>query len=340
MSSDILFCGFNQNTSCLAVGTDHGFTIFNTEPFSLNIKRIMEAGIGLVSMVYRTNVVGLVGGGNPPRFAPSKAILWDDHRKRVLGEITLSSPVKNMLLNASNICIALEDRVLVYKLDNLMLMHEAQTVPNEGGVLALSGSRNSNIMASLTCSVGEILIYNLLTQTSFRIEAHKSPIKCLALSDDGKWLATASVKGTLIRVFDLSSHDPANPSVEVSKRTFRRGTDQASITSIAFSPAPDNRYLACTSDHGTIHIFSLLEGRNPRPKLHFLRGMSEYFDCERSLITFKLEDTMPKVGFLADDQRLVCVTSQGSFYGFDIDVNNNTLNPYVYENFVASLTDD
>jgi WD40 repeat protein len=58
------------------------------------------------------------------------------------------------------------------------------------------------------------------------IQAHQSSLSCLALNYSGSLLATASDKGTLIRLF---STEDGSPLQEV-----RRGTDKAEIYSIAF----------------------------------------------------------------------------------------------------------
>jgi WD repeat-containing protein 45 len=60
-------------------------------------------------------------------------------------------------------------------------------------------------------------------------------------------LATASDKGTLIRLF---STEDATAIQEV-----RRGSDKAEIYSISFDR--HSKYLACSSDKGTIHIFAV-----------------------------------------------------------------------------------
>lgn len=79
------------------------------------------------------------------------------------------------------------------------------------------------------------------------IAAHEGALASLAMSADGSRVATASEKGTIVRVFD---------SLEGSQLfELRRGADQAMVHSLGFSPACD--WLAATSDKGTVHIFSL-----------------------------------------------------------------------------------
>ena len=62
---------------------------------------------------------------------------------------------------------------------------------------------------------------------------------------EGTILATASDKGTLIRLFDTSTGE--------NIQELRRGSDNAEIYSIAFDNT--NRFLAVSSDKKTVHIF-------------------------------------------------------------------------------------
>ena len=74
----------------------------------------------------------------------------------------------------------------------------------------------------------------------------------MAWNHDGSLLASASQKGTVIRVFRLP---------DVSKaHTFRRGTTTSTIHSLAFSPPNVKPALLCAaSAHGTVHLFALEE---------------------------------------------------------------------------------
>lgn len=39
----------------------------------------MGGGIAIAEMLYKTNLVALVGGGPTPKFPSHKVVLWDDY---------------------------------------------------------------------------------------------------------------------------------------------------------------------------------------------------------------------------------------------------------------------
>jgi hypothetical protein len=61
-----------------AVGTDNGFHIFTSLEPQEKFKRDLKGGIGIVEMLYRSNIMALVGGGLQPKYSDKKVILWDD----------------------------------------------------------------------------------------------------------------------------------------------------------------------------------------------------------------------------------------------------------------------
>ena len=73
----------------------------------------------------------------------------------------------------------------------------------------------------------------------------------MAVNHKGTMIATASTKGTLIRIWDAAKR--------LMLAELRRGTDQALLYCINFSPRDE--WICCSSDKGTVHIFALQDYR-------------------------------------------------------------------------------
>jgi autophagy-related protein 18 len=95
---------------------------------------------------------------------------------------------------------------------------------------------------------GDVLLFSTRSLTVANVvQAHKAPIAFLALNGVGSLLATASERGTVIRVWSV-------PGAEKLYQ-LRRGTSPARIHSIAFNAV--SSLLAVSSAHDTVHIFKL-----------------------------------------------------------------------------------
>jgi autophagy-related protein 18 len=93
-----------------------------------------------------------------------------------------------------------------------------------------------------------VLIYDATKMEAVNvIEAHNSPLSCIALNNDGTLLATASEKGTIIRVFSI-------PEAQKLYQ-FRRGSIPARIYSMSFNST--STLLSVSSATETVHIFRL-----------------------------------------------------------------------------------
>lgn len=95
---------------------------------------------------------------------------------------------------------------------------------------------------------GDVLIFDTITLKAVNvIEAHRSPLSCIALNNEGTLLATASETGTIIRVFSV----PRGQKLY----QFRRGTYPSTIYSMSFNLSSTLLCVSSTSD--TVHIFRL-----------------------------------------------------------------------------------
>lgn len=267
-----------------------------------------------------------MGGGSNPKFNPEKAIIWDDSQSKCVGELSFSTPVRNIKMNKESVVAVLDNRIYIYGLTDLKLKDAIDTYDNPQGLCCLSAKSSDNIVAFPDKDIGCIRI---VTETSFKkIQAHEGNLACISLNYDGSLIATASTKGTLIRIFNTATGDKLHE--------FRRGSDTANIYSIAFS---GNDMLAVTSDKGTVHVFNLgaeeekkeeSDSKNTKSVFgYFGNVLPSYFSSEWSFAQFKFAEAgaVPyTTGAFTTDNKLVLLSKKGDYYLLDIDVKEKVIN--------------
>ena len=313
----LISLSFNQDGGCFSVGTATGFRICNVSPHEETFRRTFVppkatpgkdtshadsdriestpmargGGIGCIEMLYRCNLLALVGGGVYPQYPPNKVIIWDDNLGRPIGELSFRQKVLAVRLRRDRVCVALRDRVFVYNFKNLDLLDTILTggeknglgllcistdAGRAGGGLGGGGTEEDSgmVLACPSVTRGQVRVELYGRRKTVLIDAHDSSLAALALTVDGSLLATASERGTLIRLFDTGRKSQTSPVGYFGKdsssndtpplgtplREFRRGVEHASIGSLAFSL--DNCWLSCASDRGTVHVFQIHDKKN------------------------------------------------------------------------------
>jgi len=306
---------FNQTGDCCAYATTHGFAIHAINPQQESIRRDLGgASLSHAKMLYSTNIMVLVGEDrNHAAFPCTKAIIWDDSQQRAIGEICHGSPVKNVALGRNRLAVCLEHAVHIYNLDHLECIHSAETTHNPLGILDMATTDTKAVVATLGHGVGEV---QLVVSSSSSDDAatrhqmlscHRGHIAALALSPNGRYLATASRRGTILRIFNT---EDGSKVTEV-----RRGTHPATIHSLAFSFDMPT-WLACTSDTKTLHVFHLSTTKDHERDRHLLwfpwfRRMSPKRSCLQ-VSTETTRDTM--VSFHASYPETLTLLSKDATY--------------------------
>ncbi|KAK3371564.1 WD40-repeat-containing domain protein [Lasiosphaeria ovina] len=263
------FVTFNQDHSCLAVGTSKGFRIYHSDPFS-KVFNSSDGNVSIIEMLFSTSLVALI-------LSPRHLIIQNTKACSVICELTFPSAVLAVRLNRKRLAVVLEEEIYLYDIANMSLLYTIATSPNPTAICALSPSSENCFIAyplpkpredqnerrpahapPLSMFVpptsGEVLIFDTVTLKAVNvIEAHRSPLCCIALNSEGTLLATASETGTIIRVFSV----PRGQKLF----QFRRGTYPSTIYSMSFNLSSTLLCVSSTSD--TVHIFRLVNGQAP-----------------------------------------------------------------------------
>ncbi|WOL06829.1 hypothetical protein Cni_G15563 [Canna indica] len=348
--TELLSVSWNQDYGCFAVGTSNGFRIYNCDTFKETFRRDLKSGgFGIVEMLFRSNILALVGGGSNTQYPPNKVMIWDDHQSRCIGEFAYRSNVRGVKLRRDRIVIVLEHKIYVYDFTDLKLLHQIETNSNPKGLCCLSHHSSTSVLACPGLRRGEVRVEHFGLQMTKIITAHDSQLSCMTLTLDGLLLATASTKGTLIRIF--------NTMDGTQLQEVRRGLDRAEIYSIALSP--NVQWLVVSSDKGTVHVFSLRvrvagedastqlaaaqapalvhqnsstnvdalispnTGANTNSSLYFMRGvLPKYFSSEWSFAQFHLPEVTRYVAAFGAQNTVMIVGMDGSFCRCSFDPVN------------------
>lgn len=200
----LLHLTFNQDQVCFVAGTDYGLRVYNCDPFCERFRRDFDrrGGIGIAEMLFQCNLLAVVGGGPDPQYPSNKVMIWDDHQSRFIGELTMRSVVRSLRLRRDCIVVVLEHKVWVYNFADLKVLQEIETIANPKGLCTVSYSAGSTVLVCPGLQKGHVRVEHHASNRTKVIEAHSSTLACLALTSDGQLLATASTKGTLVRVFN------------------------------------------------------------------------------------------------------------------------------------------
>jgi len=248
-----LFVSFNQDFSCLSVGSRNGYHLYNCDPFGKCFSHYKEdSGIGIVEMLFNTSLVAIVGSGEKMNSSQRKLSIANTKRNLIICELSFASAILAIKINRKSIVVVLEEFIYVYDIGNMHLLVTIDTCPNPNALCSLSPSPNMCYLAypAGTTISGDLVVYDAIQmQKVCIISAHKSALSCIQFNSSGKLIATASDKGTVIRVFSSQVGDLLYQ--------FRRGTYPVHIYSISFNLS--DTFLSVSSDSETIHIFKLGE---------------------------------------------------------------------------------
>jgi len=308
---------FNQDFSLFCCCLETGLVLYQVDPLEV-MDRCSEAEVGsikLCEMHYTSNFVALVSGQPKPKHPENVCWLFDCALKEQIYKITISAPIRNVKYIQEKLVIATIADLQLFTFPEVTYITRLDTGNNLPGLVELTRLHHAEkqiiVYPGKRKGFVQITDINGLDEsnstTPLNINAHQNDINCLAVSQDGMKIATASKNGTLIRVFDTS-----NGKLVVE---LRRGTDPAIIKCINFSN--DSEYLCCSSDKGTVHIFAIRNTNlNKRMSLANLHVLGSYVDSQWALAKFTIPQECPTLCAFGESNSVIAICMDGTHHKY------------------------
>uniref|UniRef100_A0A4W6DLK6 WD repeat domain, phosphoinositide interacting 1 n=1 Tax=Lates calcarifer TaxID=8187 RepID=A0A4W6DLK6_LATCA len=233
----------------LSVGTKTGYRLFSVTAVD-KLDCIHEGvecpDVYIVERLFSSSLVVVVSLSMPRRMN-----VYHFKKGTEICNYSYSNNILSVRLNRQRLVVCLEESIYIHNIKDMKLLKTLLNTPtNPSGLCALSVNHSNSYLAYPgSATIGEITIYdanNLSTVTL--IQAHDSPLAALTFNASGTKLASASEKGTVIRVFSVPEGQKLFE--------FRRGMKRyVSISSLSFSA--DAQFLCASSNTETVHIFKL-----------------------------------------------------------------------------------
>lgn len=258
-------------------------TIYNCDPFGkcFELEKPTsgeEERDFLVEMLFSTSLIAVVEktlGYNRGK----KLKIVNTKRKATICELTFPHEIVDVVMNRKILCVVLDsDQIFVYDISCMKLLKTInvleeklkvmgtralkQRASSSGIKVALSADDKSLLCyTSYSKSTDEaliltdVVIYDAINCKRMNVlsDLHQTDIVCLSCSCDGRLIATASKKGTIIRVFETQL-DPVSGRRPLLSE-YRRGTRPSRISEIKFNS--EGSLLASVGESDTIHIFAV-----------------------------------------------------------------------------------
>ncbi|XP_020499904.1 WD repeat domain phosphoinositide-interacting protein 1 isoform X1 [Labrus bergylta] len=240
---------FNQDSTSLALGTKTGYKLFSltmVEKLDCIHESAETPDVYIVERLFSSSLVVVVSTNMPH-------CMNIYHFKKGTEICNYSYPNKILAvkLNRQRLVVCLEESIYIHNIKDMKLLKTLLNTPsNPSGLCALSINHSSSYLSYPgSATIGEIIVYDANhLNTVTMIPAHDSPLAALNFNASATKLASASERGTVIRVF----------SIPEGQRLFefRRGMKRyVNIRSLSFSP--DGQFLCASSNTETVHIFKL-----------------------------------------------------------------------------------
>ncbi|XP_041491588.1 WD repeat domain phosphoinositide-interacting protein 1 isoform X2 [Microtus oregoni] len=195
---------FNQDCTSLAIGTKAGYKLFSLSSVE-QLDQVHGSNeipdVYIVERLFSSSLVVVVSHTKPRQMN-----VYHFKKGTEICNYSYSSNILSIRLNRQRLLVCLEESIYIHNIKDMKLLKTLLDIPsNPTGLCALSINHSNSYLAYPgSQTTGEIVLYDGNSLKSVcTIAAHEGTLAAITFNSSGSKLASASEKGTVIRVFSV-----------------------------------------------------------------------------------------------------------------------------------------
>ena len=244
---------FDNYKNHIMISTNKGFIIYSILPFNQKYFMEIKGGIRFGYIHSFEKKIFILNKINPipidnVTLSNDKIILWNQSIDKEFSNINIKKPIIQMNISKmrNNLLFATNNNIYQYHINNNLQFVLIQTINTYINILSSYIFNDNYIM--FTTNSNEKGYITIKSNTKFyKIKPVNSDINNIAVNSQGTLLATTSINGYSIKVFETING--------TFLKEFKRGNFRRNITTLNFSD--NSNFLICGTINGTLHMFLL-----------------------------------------------------------------------------------
>ena len=98
-------------------------------------------------MLYRQNIMALVGGGTNPKWPKNKVIMWDDLEVNSFEELNHNQDVEGVRMRPECVIVLFKNRIYLYGIPEFAIIGQIDTYLSTEPVIGLSQHEEKFVLA-------------------------------------------------------------------------------------------------------------------------------------------------------------------------------------------------
>ena len=307
----IYYYNFNEDSSCILIGTKNGFKIILYEPYDDHYQYNLSTGIRIIEMYKSSNILALIGSDKNSNFSENKLLIWDDNKKEIIKELRMISKIRIVKIIKDILFLVNDIKIYIFDFQTLYLNQSFEIYSFKKELISFSVNSDIKIAylnKSKNINIKHIKLYQKDKSNNIICKKDKeTPFIYIQLNKKGNILA-ASCEECIYLYNTLNG--------ECIRDISNENINYKNINCIKFNN--NDKYLGISftdKNNGTIYIFDIASEKENNIFNFFFKEDDQYF----SYYNLKYKEFI----FCFDENDyILIITSNGDFLKIFFDKKN------------------